>query len=110
MHRMRSKADSQIEDMIAKKHFIQGRLLLAICDSDIKGKIFEDNERILDLSSSYYDGEEMSAEKAETLLQNAETIHAVGEKCVEILIKKKLAAKHKILKVKNIPHVHVYKL
>ncbi len=95
--------------MIAKKHLIQGRLFLALCDSELKGKIFEDKTKILNLSSSYFDGEEMGEERIIALLNNAESIHAVGEECVKLLLKVKMIEEQDILKVKNAPHVQVYK-
>ena len=46
--------------MIVKKHVTQDRrLLLAICDSSLKGKKFVVGEKQLDLTSGFYAGEEM---------------------------------------------------
>ena len=46
--------------MIVKKRTTRdGQLLLAICDSNLKGKKFSENGIQLDLSSEFYNGEEM---------------------------------------------------
>lgn len=48
--------------MIVKTHLTPNGKLLAVCDSDILGKRFEEDERQLDLSGRFYKGDEVSDE------------------------------------------------
>ena len=60
--------------MICKKHVTEdGRLLLAVCDSSLKGKKFSSGDLQLDLTGSFYDGVEMKEEEVLELMKKAYT-------------------------------------
>ena len=91
--------------ILVKKHKTRfGQLILAICDSDIKGKKFTDNDMQLDLSTGFYDGEEMSEEDIKKLFKMAYIVNIVGEKSIESAIKSKIINKENIIKISGIPH------
>lgn len=90
--------------MIVKKHVNEGRLVLAICDSDIIGKKFSEDNKQLDLTSSFYKGEEMEKEELKKLIKKAHIINAVGKESVSFLIKEKLVDKKNIIEIENVPH------
>jgi len=45
--------------MIVKIHKSRERKILAVCDNELFGKKFEEGKLRLDLSSEFYDGEEV---------------------------------------------------
>lgn len=91
--------------MIVKQHITRDKkLILAVCDSDLKGKKFENDKMQLDLSSDFYNGEEMGDEKTIELLKRAAMINLVGKKSVELGIKTGIIEKENIIEVKGIPH------
>jgi len=91
--------------MIVKIHkTFDGRTILAICDSDLIGKKFEENDLQLDLTSNFYKGEEKSDEEILELFKTASIINLVGEKSVNLGIKARIIDKIHIIKIKNIPH------
>ncbi len=92
--------------MIVKKHVNEGKLILAICDSNILGKKFSENNIQLDLTSSFYKGEEINDEKLKELCKMAFSINAVGKKSVSFLKKQRLVSK--TTKVNGIPHAQVF--
>ena len=109
MSGLRCKASSKIKDLSSKMNVKQHvardrRLLLAVCDSDLKGKKFEDNKIQLDLSSDFYNGEEMDEERVLKLMKCASMVNLVGKKSVELGIKAGIIEKEHVIKVKGVPH------
>ncbi len=94
--------------MIVKKHLNEGKLILAICDSDILGKKFSENNIQLDLTSNFYKGEELNDNELKKLCKIAFSINAVGKKSISFLKKQGLAAD--ILNVEGIPHTQIFTL
>ena len=96
--------------MLAKIHKNEGKMILALCDSDISGKKFEDGNLVLDLTSGFYNGKEVAKEKLKPYLKNAFAINAVGKEAVQFLIDKKIIDKKNVKTVKNIPHAQTVKM
>ena len=91
--------------MIVKQHVTRDkRLLLAVCDSDLKGKKLEQDNIQLDLASDFYKGEEMDQEQVIKLMKCASMVNLVGEESVELGIKAGIIEKSHIIKVQGIPH------
>ena len=89
--------------MIAKLHKTsEGRTVLAVCDSDIAGKVFEEGEKQLDLSSGFFKGEEMSDERILELFKVVNIVNLNGEKAVEL--GKNAGIVDKVIIVEGIPH------
>lgn len=92
--------------MIVKVHKTQdGRKIVAICDNDLIGKKFGEGNLQLDLSSSFYRGEEMSEEGIIRLIESSYIVNIVGEKSIKLAIKWGIVDKGNIIKIKNIPQV-----
>ncbi len=91
--------------MIVKEHITQGgKLILAICDSDIIGKKFEDGDKQLDLTSQFYNGAEMTEEEVLKLLPKACSMDIVGKRSVEFAERYNLIDQTRVIYVKKIPH------
>jgi len=92
--------------MIVKLHRTpDGRKLVAICDSELIGKKFEEGKLQLDLSSNFYKGEEKSKEEALNLIDGAYMINVVGRESVEFVLKLGVVNERSIIKIDNVPHV-----
>jgi len=99
------KARNKNKDMmIVKKNvYDDGRLFLAVCDDDLIGKKFEDEKLQLDLTSSFFKGEEKNAEEIILLVKKSYMVNFVGEKSVEMALTNGFVEKENIIKIKNIP-------
>lgn len=94
--------------MIVKVHrTADGRTILAICDSDLIGKKFEEKGLQLDLTSNFYKGEEKNIGEILGLFKTAYIINLVGKKAVELGVKEGVVDKKDIIYVKGVPHVQV---
>lgn len=90
--------------MIISIHETNGKKIIAISDSDIIGKKFEEGKRQLDLTADFYKGKEKTEEEIIQMLKGAYIIQFTGEKSVVFGIKTKIIEKENIIKISGIPH------
>lgn len=81
-----------------------GQLMLAICDSSLKGKKFIEGDKQLDLSSDFYNGEKMNEEVVLELFKVAYTVNLAGEECISFAIKAGIIEKEHVITIDGIPH------
>lgn len=94
--------------MIVKIHKASnGKKIVAICDSNLIGKKFEEKNLQLDLSSNFYKGEERAEEEILNIIKGAYIINLVGEKSIKLALKANVIDKKSIIKIKKIPHAQV---
>jgi len=83
------------------------RDVVAICDSDLLGKIFEEGQFQLDVKEGFYKGEEMNEEETKEIILKmvAEdaTFNIVGKKSISIAINAGLITKEGIKTIQGIP-------
>ena len=89
-----------------KKHVRNGELTLAVCDTELLGKEFEEGKTYLDLSSSFYQGKEESVEKVREHIQAARNATIVGVEAVEAV---KEVLELNVRTVQNIPYAIIVK-
>ena len=90
--------------MIVKIHSTPNGNMLAVCDSNILGKVFEEENIQIDLSARFYQGEKLSIEKIEVLLKDCYVVNAVGKNSVDLLIRKNLVEKCNVRVISGIPY------
>lgn len=83
------------------------RMVIAICDSELLGKRFEEGDRILDVRVSFYDGDKVSEEEVLDLMQNLSsedaTFHITGEKSINTALKAGIIKEGGVKKVQGVP-------
>ena len=90
--------------MILKVHKTQeGKNIISICDSNLIGKKFCEKNRQLDLSSSFYMGEEKGKDEIRIAVKNAYILNIAGEESVSFCFGEGRISKRSIIRVKNIP-------
>ena len=90
--------------MIVKVHKTpEGKTLIAACDDDLLGNVYEENGKQLDLSSDFYNGNKMNDKEAGDLIRNADMVNLVGENAVKIGVEEEVIDKDNVLKVSDIP-------
>jgi len=90
--------------MLVKIHKKDHRTIIAVCDRDLIGKKFEENNQQLDLTGEFYNGEHVDADEIGDLLRNADGVNLVGEKSVGLGIQEEVIEEKNIIRVKNIPY------
>lgn len=97
--------------IIAKKHItVDNRLILAICDKELLGNKYEETDVLLDLSSDFYNGEELSNEELKNLIPKAYSINVVGENSVALCISLNAIEQDHVNKIKDIPYAYMVRM
>ncbi len=84
------------------------RLVVALCDSELIGKKFEEGKKRLEITERFYKGDKYSEEKILNLLyqysREDATFNIVGEKSVKAAIKSGIISEESVGRIKGIPH------
>ncbi|MFA5176410.1 MAG: DUF424 family protein [Candidatus Nanoarchaeia archaeon] len=86
---------------------VKGRIV-SICDKDILGKVFEENEVELNVSEKFYKGNLVDEEEIIKIIKNERNINLVGENTIKIAEKLDLA--ENIKTIKNIPYMEIFEV
>lgn len=86
----------------SKQHIREGGLTLAICDEDLLGKEFEEGKVYLNVSKSFYDGQETDAEELKHLIMGAKSANIVGKE--SITIAKEALPELEVKEIQGIPY------
>jgi len=83
------------------------RDVVAICDSELLGKTYEEGNRILEIRESFYNGKKISETELIRLVKDLSkedaTFNIAGKKSVKAALKAGIISKEGIKKVKGIP-------
>jgi uncharacterized protein len=96
--------------MYVKIHKSQDSIVTAICDEDLIGKKFSDEEKQLEITERFYKGEITSEEETIKIMQAATNLNLVGKKTIDLALKNKIIDKDSIIKIKNIPHAQIFEI
>lgn len=84
------------------------RKIVAVCDSDILGKKFEEGKLQLDINEKFYGGKEYEKKKAFKIFQNALNDDAcfnfVGKTSIDFGIEAGLIKKENTITIQGVPH------
>ena len=90
---------------IHKSHNI--RPVIAICDSELLGKKFEEKKRQLDVRENFYKGTEMNKEEVIKLIQRQmiedASFNIVGKESISIALEAGIITREGVRKIKGIP-------
>lgn len=93
--------------MIVKIHRINNQKIIAICDSDLIGKRFEQGNLQLDLASDFYRGDEKSEKEVLELLKEAYIANIAGKESIGLAIKAGILELKSVIKIKKVPHAQI---
>ena len=83
------------------------RDVIAICDAELLGKVFEQGDFQLDVKESFFKGEKVSEEKAIKIMQDMTeedaTFNIIGKKSVNAALKSGIISEDVIKKIQGIP-------
>jgi hypothetical protein len=83
------------------------RTVVALCDSELLGKKFDEGKRQLDVRETFYKGDKVNEEQAVNILRiqamEDATYNIVGKKSIDAALKAGIITKKGIAKIKDIP-------
>jgi uncharacterized protein len=93
--------------MISIKIHKSYRLVVAICDSNLLGKKFEEGNRQLDLRENFFKDKNYNEKEAIEIMkyQKCEdaTFNIIGENSIHAALEAKIISKESVSKIDNIP-------
>ncbi|MBI5797287.1 DUF424 domain-containing protein [Candidatus Woesearchaeota archaeon] len=82
--------------------------VVALCDSDLIGKEFEEGKKYLHVSERFYKGTIVTTKEVVEILQGASNLNLVGKEVVGIALKKGFITKEHIMIIQGVPHGQIY--
>ena len=97
--------------MYVKIHVSPTGEIVALCDTELIGKVLAEGKKRLDLEkyAGFYKGEKISEAKAVLILSETENANIVGEKSVKAAKKAGLDISGTI-KIGGVPHLQLYRI
>ncbi|MBI2564837.1 DUF424 family protein [Candidatus Woesearchaeota archaeon] len=90
--------------MLTKVHKKNNHIIIAICDEDLLGKYFEEDDKQIDLRGDFFDGENMAESETGDLARNADIVNLVGKKSIAFGIKEGIIDKKNVKTISGIPY------
>lgn len=85
-------------------------MLVAACDSEILGKVFREGELRFEVSSEFYDGEEVAEDVLSARLKVATIGNIVGERAVKVAIDMGFVDRYCVLTIEGVPHAQFVRM
>ena len=97
--------------MITIKLYRYGEdVVLAAADKSLLGKTMREGEMKLEVSPSFYEGEDGTEEMLSNRLELATVANLVGEETVSIAVKHKYVDEECVLTIDGVPHAQMVKI
>ncbi|WP_456475305.1 DUF424 domain-containing protein [Candidatus Pyrohabitans sp.] len=93
-----------------KIYRVQNEVLVAVCDEDILGRVFEEGELILDIKKEFYGDEVFTEEQVVVFLNEATIANIAGEGVVAIAIREGIIDRENVLRVCGVPHAQMVRM
>lgn len=93
-----------------KVYKVQGEILVAACDEKLYGKVFEDNNLVLDVKKDFYGDQLLEKEKITPILEGATIANLVGEGIITHAVDLGLVDPNTIIKISGVPHVQLVRM
>jgi hypothetical protein len=85
------------------------RDVVAVCDSELIGKRFEEGKMQLDVKENFFSGKEMNEEETikvlEKMADEDATFNIIGEKSIEAALKSGIISEESVCEIQGIPFV-----
>jgi len=82
--------------------------IVSLCDSDILGKTFEDDDITLDVSERFYKGQEMEDKEIVEVLKEAGNVNIVGRQSVKLAMEAGIVKEEGVKKVQDVPFAMIF--
>ena len=83
------------------------REVIAICDSDLIGKKFEQDNRQIEVKESFFQGEEMTEDQVTRVIEQGKnkdaTFNIVGKNSVSLALKNNIISEEGIIRIQEVP-------
>ena len=96
--------------MYMKKYDTDGKLVVAVCDTEILGKKFKEGKLVLKLEESFYKGEEVCENDVKDALSLANIANIAGERSIACAVECGCIDPDTIIFIDGIPHAQMVQI
>ncbi|MFA4955846.1 MAG: DUF424 family protein [Candidatus Methanoperedens sp.] len=96
--------------MFMKKYDTDGKVIVAVCDSDIIGKKFKEGNLVLKLEESFYKGCEASENEIKDALACASIANIAGKRSIACAVGNGFIDQDTVIYVDGIPHAQMVQI
>lgn len=82
--------------------------VVAICDKELVGKVFEDEKKCLNVTERFYLGELKNKNEVLDIMRNAENMNLVGKETISLALKEGLINENEVITIAGVPHGQIY--
>jgi len=93
-----------------KKHSANGESILAVCDKEVLGKTFKQDDLMVSASKAFYEGSLASEKEVVKLMKDAGNINLLGEKTVSLAIQHDIVDEQNTLNIAGTSHALVVRI
>ncbi|HDL15488.1 MAG TPA: DUF424 family protein [Euryarchaeota archaeon] len=93
-----------------KIYRVEREVIVAVCDEELHGRLFEEDGVRLEISKHFYGNELFSELEIVSALRGATIANLSGEEAVAIGIREGLIDKYRVLKVSGVSHAQYARL
>ncbi|NOZ82814.1 MAG: DUF424 family protein [Euryarchaeota archaeon] len=93
-----------------KVYRVEMEVLVAVCDEELLGQVFEEGELVLDVREEFYGGERLTESEVLQVLREATIANLTGRGAVRMGIKAGVIDRRNVLKVQGIPHAQMVRM
>lgn len=95
---------------LLRSHFHKEGKIVAVCDSDLLGKRFEEGESVLYVSEKFFGGQEATVEEIKERIREALTSNVVGNGIVNELLKAGAIDERGVGDIAGVKYAHFFRI
>ncbi|MCX9080239.1 MAG: DUF424 family protein [Candidatus Methanoperedens sp.] len=93
-----------------KRYDTDGKLIVAVCDTDILGKKFKEGKLVLKLEESFYKGEEVCENEVKEALSCANIANIAGKRSIACAVECGCVDPDTVIFIDGIPHAQMVEI
>ena len=90
-----------------KIYRVKGEILVAVCDSELVGKIFREGDLKIEVKEDFYGKDEVGEEEVRRALRQATIANITGKRAVELAVRLGIIDRDRILKIGECLHAQM---
>ncbi len=90
-----------------KVYRVRGEIVVAVCDSELVGKIFREGDLKIEVKESFYGEEDVNEDEVKRALRMATIANITGKRAVQLAIEMGIIDRENVLKIGDCWHAQM---
>ncbi len=97
-----------ILSFFSKTHSTEKGIIVAVCDEDINGRVFEENGLVLDIDKDFFCDAKMSKTELLEILKDARTANICGNEVIDFLVENNILEDEQVKTIAGIKYAIMF--